>query len=163
MHLRDVLPQDYSVLRSWRSPDVLGEFNQLGPYDRDLSGIDLARLLVVRAQDGVPIGDVNWHPVWYGPNSRSRALNIGINLVPAERGRGYGTEAQRLLALHLFATTGVYRVEASTDVENVAEQRSLEKAGFHREGVLRGAQHRAGAWHDLVQYGMVRADLGRLR
>ena len=58
----------------------------------------------------------------------------------------------------MFATTPIHRVEASTDVENLAEQRSLEKAGFIREAVLRGVQFRAGAWHDLVNYARLRDD-----
>jgi len=49
-------------------------------------------------------------------------------------------------------------VEASTDVENIAEQRSLEKAGYIREGILRGVQYRAGAWHDIVNYARLRDD-----
>ncbi|MEO6713505.1 MAG: GNAT family protein, partial [Mycobacteriales bacterium] len=59
---------------------------------------------------------------------------------------------------HLFATTDVFRIEASTDVENVAEQRSLERAGFTREGVLRRAQFRSGAYHDIVLYSRLRTD-----
>jgi RimJ/RimL family protein N-acetyltransferase len=46
----------------------------------------------------------------------------------------------------------VERLEASTDVDNAAEQRALEGAGFTREGVLRSAQFRDGAFHDLVLY-----------
>jgi len=59
---------------------------------------------------------------------------------------------------YLFETTEVNRVEASTDVENLAEQRSLEKAGFRREGIQRGSQFRAGAYHDLVVYSRLRND-----
>ena len=72
------------------------------------------------------------------------------------RGHGFGSLAQRLLVDYLFATTSVNRIEASTDVDNLAEQRALEKAGFVREGVLRGAQYRASAWHDLAIYAVVR-------
>jgi RimJ/RimL family protein N-acetyltransferase len=97
--------------------------------------------------------------VSYGPGERSRALNIGLSLIPEARGHGYGTEAQRLVAELLFRLFDVERIEASTDVENIAEQRSLEKAGFTREGTLRRAQWRAGAWHDLVSYSIVRDDL----
>ena len=50
------------------------------------------------------------------------------------------------------------RVEAQTDVDNIAEQRSLEKAGFVREGTARGSQFRAGAYHDLVTYSILRDD-----
>lgn len=67
-------------------------------------------------------------------------------MLPEARGRGYGTQAHRLLARYLFAHTPVHRVEASTEVGNVAEQRTLEKAGFTREGVTRGVGWRDGAW-----------------
>lgn len=93
-----------------------------------------------------------------GPNPESAAWNIGISLMPEARGQGYGTEAQRQVAGYLFETTSINRVEASTDIENLAEQRSLEKAGFVREGVQRGAQFRAGAHHDLIVYSRLRDD-----
>jgi len=116
-------------------------------------------LLIERLSDGAVIGDITWHPVSYGPNEESRALNIGLSLFPDARGRGHGTEAQRLLVRLLFRLFDIGRVEASTDVENVTEQRSLEKAGFIREGVQRRAQYRAGAYHDLVSYSILREDL----
>ena len=43
-----------------------------------------------------------------------------------------------MLARYLFAHTTAHRLEAGTEVGNVAEQRALEKAGFSREGVTRG-------------------------
>ena len=63
-----------------------------------------------------------------------------------------------LLLDYLFSETAINRLEAGTDVENIAEQRSLEKAGLRREGVARGAQYRAGAYHDLVVYARIRDD-----
>jgi RimJ/RimL family protein N-acetyltransferase len=118
---------------------------------------DYAQLVV--AADGVLVGDVGWHKVLYGPPpAGGHAYNIGITLLPEHRGRGYGTIAQRLLADYLFATYAVNRLEAGTDVENRAEQRSLEKAGFTREGVARGSQFRHGTWHDLVIYSRLRGD-----
>ncbi len=101
---------------------------------------------------------MGWHGIGYGPNSASRAWNIGIALIPSARGHGYGGEAQRQLADELFRTTDANRVEASTDVENIPEQRSLEKAGYTREGVVRGAQMRAGGYHDLVTFSRLRSD-----
>ncbi len=108
--------------------------------------------------DGEVVGDVGWHAVHHGPPPHGRALNLGIWLTSAARGRGIGTGAQRLLAEHLFSATRIERLEASTDVLNIAEQRSLEKAGFTREGVLRHAQWRAGAFHDVVLYSRLRGD-----
>lgn len=115
-------------------------------------------LLAVETPDGELVGSVSWHTVQHGPSSACRALNIGISLFPEHRGHGYGPAAQRLLADHLFSTRPIERVEAATDVENVAEQRALQKAGFSREGVMRHAQFRSGQWHDVVLYSRLRAD-----
>ncbi len=154
--LRQVRPADLPLLDSWRQdPTAEGEFNDFGlpPTKATVEGNHL-----VIESDGEPVGTVSWQEVRYGPNDESRAINIGIALIPSARGRGYGAAAQRLLVGYLFASTTVNRVEASTDVENVAEQKALERAGFTREGLLRGAQFRAGRWRDLVGYSRLRGD-----
>lgn len=115
--------------------------------------------LVVADGDDRPIGTVSWHAVLLGPNLGSQAMDIGISLRPLARGQGHGSRAQRMLAKYLFTTTAVHRVQASTDIENVAEQRALERAGFLREGILREAQWRLGSWHDLVSYACLRHDM----
>ena len=60
----------------------------------------------------------------------------------------------------MFSHTQVNRLEASTELDNVAEQRSLEKAGFTREGVQRGACFRAGVWRDMVLFSLLRSEVG---
>jgi RimJ/RimL family protein N-acetyltransferase len=115
--------------------------------------------LAVETPDGVLAGSVSWFTVRHGPSSACQALNIGISLFPGHRGHGYGSAAQRALAEYLFATTRAERIEAETDVENVAEQRALERAGFTREGVLRHTQFRAGHWRDNAIYSLLRAEV----
>jgi aminoglycoside 6'-N-acetyltransferase len=61
---------------------------------------------------------------------------LGIGLVPGVRGRGIGTEAVTLLARYLLEH-GYPRVQASTDIANTAMRRTLERAGFAFEGILR--------------------------
>lgn len=117
------------------------------------------RLVVVDADTNALLGKVNWLPVTYGRTVACQAWNIGIGLMPSARGRGVGTLAQRLLVEHLFATTDLDRIEADTDVDNVAEQRALEKVGLRREGVIRGAQLRGGRRRDVIKYGILRTDL----
>ncbi len=170
VRLRDVTLDDADLLDGWDTdPESAGEFNDFGlphdPIDREalargpLRNERNGQLIVERLADGRAIGGVSWHKVRYGPNPESDAWNCGIALLPEARGFGFGSEAQTQLAYYLFATTDLNRVEASTDIDNVAEQRSLERAGFHREGVARGAQFRAGAYHDLVTYSILRDDL----
>ncbi len=83
---------------------------------------------------------------------------IGIWLRPEYRGRGMGTAAQLQLVRLLFRHTTTNRVEAHTDLANVAEQRALQAAGFQREGIIRGAQCRDGTHRDGILYGVLRAD-----
>jgi RimJ/RimL family protein N-acetyltransferase len=115
--------------------------------------------LAVETPDGMLAGSVSWHTVQHGPSGACRALDIGISLLPDQRGHGYGGAAQRALAEYLFATTLTERIEAETDVENIAEQRALERAGFSREGVLRHAQFHAGHWRDTVLYSVLRSEV----
>ena len=169
VRLRDVTLADLDLLDGWATdPQSRSEFNDFGeppslmprdvvakgPLRNEHNGV----LIVERLEDQMPIGTVGWHKVRYGPNPESDAWNCGIELRPEARGQGYGTEAQALLAEYLFETTSMNRVEASTDVANLAEQRSLEKAGWVREGVQRRAQFRAGEYHDLVTFSRLRTD-----
>jgi RimJ/RimL family protein N-acetyltransferase len=113
-------------------------------------------LLVVALPDDTFAGIVGWKPIaGSGPVG---CLQIGILLFPEHRGKGVGTTAQRLLADHLFSTTLVNRLEATTEIDNVAEQRALERAGFVREGVLRGRGFARGKWRDGVMYARLRND-----
>lgn len=108
--------------------------------------------------DGVLVGSVSW--VWqrWGPNVQSRNPMIGIWLAAPARGAGLGTAAQRELVDLFFRHTTVNRVEAHTDIENIAEQRALEKSGFTREGITRGAQWRDGAYRDGYLYSVLRRE-----
>jgi RimJ/RimL family protein N-acetyltransferase len=167
MRLRPLVNSDLDLLeRLVEDPEEAGEFGFFGFRDpgslrrqfaeRGFISAEGGRLAIAAGDDGRFVGEVQWHQVLQGP--ASPCWNIGISLLSAERGRGYGKRAQRLLAEYLFANTQVNRVEASTEVTNLAEQRALERAGFTREGVLRGACFRGGAWRDMVMYSVVRSD-----
>jgi RimJ/RimL family protein N-acetyltransferase len=161
--LRPPPPDEAELLAAWRE-DVQTEFEEWGdpppgvPVDAPWPKPPGMGELVVTDGHDVPIGTVGWHQVLHGPGAGSIALDIGITLRRAARGHGHGARAQRMVAEYLFRTYPVHRVQASTDVTNVPEQRALERAGFLREGVLRGAQWRAGDWHDLVSYARLRTD-----
>jgi len=160
--LRPEQPEDLTLLTGGESP-----FDEFGPTNARTSvrpaGLDDAGSLAVLDEHGVVAGDVSWHWVHWGPTRASWCPMIGIWLRPQARGRGIGRAAQRELAKLFFMHTAVNRVEAHTDVDNVAEQRALEVAGFTREGLVRGAQWRAGAYRDGYLYAILRGDIEGLR
>jgi RimJ/RimL family protein N-acetyltransferase len=164
--LRPVREDDLAVLeRLTNSPEGAGTHEWHGWSDphvwrhrwteNGLLGSAGGTLMVVRGPE--PVGFVGWRQVSTGPISH--CWELGIALVPEARGQGVGTQAQRLVVRYLFAHTQVNRVQAGTEITNVAEQRALEKAGFTREGVLRGAAFRDGCWHDGVLYSVLRAEV----
>ena len=116
-------------------------------------------LMVVALPDGTFAGIVVWRQLFASGPSKGGCLEIGILLFPEHRGKGLGTATQRILADYLFSTTPVNRLEAITAVDNVAEQRALEHAGFTREGLLRGREFVRGKWRDGFIYSRLRADL----
>jgi RimJ/RimL family protein N-acetyltransferase len=163
--LRPVGEGDLPVLDELtQDPERTGEFLWFGWFDprrwrrgweeNGLLGPDGGTLIVVRG--GERLGLAHWRkdqgtPAGYG-------WEIGVALLPEARGRGYGTHAHRLLTRYLFAHTTVYRIWAGTEVDNIAEQKALERAGFTREGVTRGTGWRDGAWRDGVVYSLLRTD-----
>jgi RimJ/RimL family protein N-acetyltransferase len=129
--------------RRWEQDHYLGE--------RD------SRLVVAHAdEERAFAGFVVWRAVELsGPVV---CYNIGILLLPEQRGQGLGSAAQCLLADYLFCTTLANRVEAGTEAENIAEQRALKKAGFRREGLQRGRGFREGRMVDGITFARLRAD-----
>jgi RimJ/RimL family protein N-acetyltransferase len=166
VRLRPIRPEDWPALIENRSEaadpwNFFGHQSTVDSGHRTAStgaGTADAGALAVESLEGKLLGEVSWNTVQHGPSPACRALNVGITLIGEHRGHGYGTAAQAELADYLFQTTRMERLEAATDVDNIAEQRSLEKAGFHREGVLRHAQFRAGQWRDVVLFSRLRHD-----
>lgn len=138
------IERDYPLQRA------KSEYDNWGETSPDAMAIELSRWLIEAkiSDEWREVGNLSAHPVWYGPTQGSKAMNIGISLIEEFRNKGIGSIAQRLLAEELHRQ-GYARVEASTDITNIAEQRALAKAGFILEGTLRKAQGRADGVHDL--------------
>jgi RimJ/RimL family protein N-acetyltransferase len=164
IRLRPVTEPDLDRLEEmFADPETIGEFNWTGfgnPVKwrrlwQENGLIGGERTVLMIDLGGVELGFVSW---W--PGTRGHVVEFGISLWPQWRGKGHGTVAQRSLARYLFAhRSEVHRIQAWTEADNVAEQRSLEKAGFVREAVLRDYVFRGGAWRDEVLYRMLRSEL----
>jgi len=121
-------------------------------------GEDDGRLMVRTgaATGSETAGLVSWRSGSF--DGRTKYWEIGIALLPEYRGRGIGWRAQAMLTAYLFEHTPAYRIQAATHPENLAEQKSLEKAGFRLEGVIRGCEFRAGRYRDGYLYSRLRDD-----
>jgi RimJ/RimL family protein N-acetyltransferase len=86
-----------------------------------------------------------------------RKAELGFWLAAAARGRGAGTRAVRLL-FDWAVEQGLERVQALCHVENEGAHAVLERAGFTREGVLRGLEAGPDGRVDQVSYARLSTD-----
>jgi RimJ/RimL family protein N-acetyltransferase len=71
------------------------------------------------------------------PRIEGPRVGIGYGAARAYWGKGYMSEATRAIIEWAFQQPSIYRVFATTDVENIASRRVLEKVGMQCEGILR--------------------------
>jgi ribosomal-protein-alanine N-acetyltransferase len=74
--------------------------------------------------------------------------NVGYWVLASRGGRGYATEAVRLVLGFAFDTLGLHRVQAGVMPGNLRSIRVLEKNGFRREGLAERYLRIAGRWED---------------
>ena len=92
-----------------------------------------------------------------GSGERAGTAMLGYFFKPTVWGRGFATEAARLLTSHLFTKPAITRVWANVMAPNRASARVLEKADYVHEARLRSAiLDRDGARHDELIYAILR-------
>ena len=84
-------------------------------------------------------------------------VRLGIG-DPAQRNKGYGSEALRLLIHYAFGELNLYRLSAAVPEYNLAALHLFEKAGFAREVCRRKALNRDGRTWDLVHLGLLQTE-----
>jgi RimJ/RimL family protein N-acetyltransferase len=158
VNLRVVEKEDLPLLADWsNNPEYLGEYIWLPQQSRaewEKRYDNLApdtKWFFIEKKDGTKIGTM-FH--WLNGN----LLEIGYILVPAERGKGYCTEAVNVIVDCLFLSKEIVRVQSITDVENVASQKVLKKVGFKKEGIIRKSSFIRGKWRDGCLHSILREE-----
>jgi RimJ/RimL family protein N-acetyltransferase len=87
--------------------------------------------------------------------------NAEIGIVIGDKkcwGKGYGTDAMRVLLRLAFDKLGLHRVWLRVTDFNQRGIKSYEKCGFRREGVMREAVFKDGRFHDLILMSLLRSE-----
>jgi diamine N-acetyltransferase len=96
---------------------------------------------------GRPIGNTGLHEIDY----RNRTAEFGILIGEADaRGRGFGTEATRLMLDYAFIALGLHNVMLRVYAYNLAGIRAYEKAGYREFGRRREAILMGGRLWDVI-------------
>ena len=106
-----------------------------------------------------PEAEIAGHIEFFHPVSYWDAFELSYQLYADQyAGRGFVTEAVRLLVDYLFGTKKEHRIHLVIVGENAASRRIAEKCGFMLEGTVRGAFFNAGRNQDVLLYSLLRTD-----
>ena len=122
--LRVVEKEDLPLITEWmNNPEFWGPY--FSPIQRTRTEMEKTfesnpleyRQFIIEKKDGTKIGGIAHFNVLapYG-----KTMEIGYALLPSERGKGYCTEAAKIIVDYLFLSKDIVRVQAYTDVRNVA-------------------------------------------
>jgi ribosomal-protein-alanine N-acetyltransferase len=84
-----------------------------------------------------------------------RGGELGYALRKDHWGRGYASEASRLMLDFAFSTAGLRRVQAATGPDNGPSRVLLERLGFRYEGCMRDHVFTNGGWRDSLLYAVL--------
>ncbi|MGH6951581.1 MAG: GNAT family N-acetyltransferase [Vitreimonas sp.] len=115
----------------WSSP-AHESAEQTADYIRDTLALPGAHAWAITASGGEALGRIALFVL------REGVGEIGVILRPEAVGRGLASKALKLVEHHAFATLGLHRLAADVDPDNSASLSLFLRAGFQREGLLRG-------------------------
>lgn len=141
-------------LRDWHEPPRSLQQRE-AEFDAQLAEPDPATVALVIVAEGRAVGDINLFHI----DTRNRAASIGLSIWRAEdRGRGYGTDAMRVLMRWGFQQLNLHRIELSVDPANERARHIYEKLGFVEEGRRREAHYGDGRYVDDLIMGILARD-----
>jgi len=102
---------------------------------------------------GCGINEIDW---------KNGTATVGIFIGhKGYRGKGYGTDAMKVLVGFLFSQTNVNRVQLFTYSFNLRAIKSYLKCGFVEEGRLRQRIFRSGEYHDELVMSILREEYNK--
>jgi RimJ/RimL family protein N-acetyltransferase len=146
------------------------------PWAKPIPSVEESEILVRRfaarfaLHEDFPLG------IWFKESGRylggtgmhridwsARAIEIGYWMRVTEQGKGYTTEAAKLIRDFAFSGLAANRVMIQCSADNLPSAAVARKAGFKLEGRLRN--HKAyedGTLHDTLIFGMTPAEWSEL-
>lgn len=102
-------------------------------------------MCLVRDRSGKMVGRVNFSSIRVGKELRA---SLGYRISESEQGKGYATEAVRLMLDEGIRKLGLNVIEAGTATTNVGSQKVLLKNGFTQVGEEKKVMQVNGQWLD---------------
>ena len=162
--LRALEPTDLETLYAWENDTRLWTVSDtIAPYSRealwhyleDYTGDIYAqrqlRLMVTLADNGIPVGTVdflNFDPL----NNRAE---LGLFIDEAHRGKGLGRQALELLTAYARDHIGMRQLYVYIALDNEVCLKLFEDFGYRRAGVLHSWVKRGSSYRDVALLQMI--------
>ena len=91
-------------------------------------------------------------------DSRNGTAELSYFVDAAQWGKGYASEAARLVVEHGFTALGLHRIWATVDPVNIGSQKVMHKIGMSLEGYLRGDKIVQGQRRDSMLFARLATD-----
>lgn len=126
-----VAHSDAETHHYWSSP-AHKSLEETRAYVADTIAIKGARVWAITQSGGEALGRIALFAL------RDGVGEIGVIMRPDATGRGLASKALDLVVAHGFETLGMHRIMADIDPDNTSSISLFLRAGFQREGTLRG-------------------------
>jgi diamine N-acetyltransferase len=151
---RELLPtyqrwiNDFATIRNLGIPPVPMTMEQeQGWYEGAVKNERTIPFTIYEREGWTPIANTSLMDIDY----RNRTAEFGILIGEgAARGKGYGTEATRLMLDYAFTALGLHSVMLGVHEYNLAGRRAYTKAGYRECGRRRQCQSMGGKLWDTI-------------
>jgi ribosomal-protein-alanine N-acetyltransferase len=151
---------------SWLNDEEVCRYNShhIFPYTRESGRAYIASLqdnpaalvlAIIERDSNEHIGNISLQGIDYVSRSAEFAILLGEKRF---WGKGFSKEAAFLLLKHGFLELGLQRVYCGTSERNLPMQRLAVYLGMVEEGRRRRALFKHGIYHDIVEYGVLKAE-----
>ena len=111
---------------------------------------DRLQLAIEALETGTVVGACSTNDT----SRRCGRFSYGIAIGREHQRRGYASDAVKMLLRFMFEERRYHKAEAGVYAYNDASMALQERLGFQREGHLRDHEFLAGAYQDVIVYGM---------
>jgi len=129
----EVLPMNQEAADTW--------------FEKAINDLDRVWFAIVEKDKGEVIGETGLLRMFHAWRTTDLTIVIGEK---SAWGKGYGTEALRLLMDYAFGSLNFHRLAIGVTDINERALRFYEKAGFRKEGVQRDGYYYNHKYHDFV-------------
>jgi RimJ/RimL family protein N-acetyltransferase len=143
LHLRRPRPDDAAAISAYRGLPEVARYQSWETFEIEDATQLIAdqltvkpgtagswlQLMILVADAGQLIGDCGIH----FPSNAPQQVELGITLDPRYQNLGFACEALEGVLRYVFDNLNMYRVSATTGIENKAAQNLFKRLGFRRE------------------------------